>query len=380
VVESGAASVTAREHLDRCLTCRACEAACPSGVEYGRLVDVGRELVEQQTAAPRAAGQRFVRFALASVAARRGLFTPLLRAGQAVRSVLPPGLQSFVPPRETASAEAWPPPRHPRRMAVLAGCVQPGLAPQINAAAARVLDRLGISLVPADEIGCCGALQHHNGQAASALASVRRNLAAGLRLLDASTGGVESIVSTASGCGGVAKDYAHVLRNEGPTSVAQASRVSAATRDLCEVIDPVALTAVLASTAPVARTISTPRSLQCESPGRRPVHCSTDNAVRRPARSRRCCAWPGVSSCRCAIRRLCCGSAGAYSLLQPELSHELRARKLESLLGERPDVIATANIGCHEHLRQTSPVPVRHWIEIVDSVLAQPRQLSRHTS
>jgi glycolate oxidase iron-sulfur subunit len=254
-------------------------------------------------------------------------------------------------------------------MAVLAGCVQPGLAPQINAAAARVLDRLGISLLTADAIGCCGALQHHNGQARQALAQVRRNVAASLRLLDAPLGGVESIVSTASGCGVFAKDYGHLLRHESPALLAQARRVSAATRDLCEVIDPAALTAACSRPRDSGRGDATITALRVawQAP------CSLQHG-QRSATSGKVEALLRAGGCELVPVRdptLCCGSAGAYSLLQPELARELRARKLESLLGEQPDVIATANIGCLEHLRPASPVPVRHWIEIVDAVLAR---------
>jgi glycolate oxidase iron-sulfur subunit len=243
-------------------------------------------------------------------------------------------------------------------MAVLAGCVQPGLAPQINAAAARVLDRLGISLVTADAVGCCGALEHHLGRSAAAADQVRRNVDASERLLDA---GCEAIVSTASGCGTFAKDYGHVLRHAAAPVAAAGARVGAATRDLCEVVDPAALAAAIAATGrhrePVRVAWQAPCSLQH---GQRSATVDKVEALLRAA------------GCELVATRqptLCCGSAGTYSILQPELSHELRARKLDSLLGAGPAVIATANIGCLEHLRQTSPVPVRHWIEIVDELL-----------
>jgi glycolate oxidase iron-sulfur subunit len=307
--------------------------------------------------------ERITRFALTTVATRRQLFTPLVRIGQALRPTLPGALQSLVPTHagDRTATSRWPAARHARRMTVLEGCVQPGLAPQINAAAARVLDRLGISLVAAGEVGCCGAMDHHLGKADAALARVRQNVAASERLLD---DGCEAIVSTASGCGTFAKDYGHVLRHEAPAVVASAARVGAATRDLCEVIDPDDLARAVAerrSARPAADRVRVAWQSPCTlQHGQRATSAGKVEALLHAA---------GCELVPTRNPTLCCGSAGTYSILQPELSRELRARKLDSLLDATPTVIATANIGCLEHLRQASPVPVQHWIEIIDAAL-----------
>ena len=369
MLESGTPTAATRTHLDRCLTCRACEPACPSGVQYGRLVDLGRELVEERGPAPRTLRERLVRKMVVALATRRWAFTPLVRLGQAARGVLPEAVRPFVPLRGTSSKRPLPAfgralPRDGRgearrRMAVLEGCVQPGLAPQINAAARRVLDRLGIDLTAARQIGCCGAMEHHLGRVEAALAKVVHNVDAGARLLD---DGVEAIVSTASGCGVFAKDYAHALRHRSPETQALAARVAGATRDLCEVVDVAALSRLARRSGASRRRVAwqAPCSLQH---GQRAATAGRVEAILEAV---------GFELVPVSQASLCCGSAGTYSLLQPALSHELRSRKLATLTAAAPDVIATANVGCLEHLRQASPVSVRHWVELVDEAL-EPR-------
>jgi glycolate oxidase iron-sulfur subunit len=350
VVEGAEPTATTRHHLDRCLTCRACETACPSGVEYGRLIDLGRALVEER--APRPRLERTMRRGLSGLLSRPALFGPLVRIGQAVRGLLPAALRSRIPVREPAPIATLARRGAARRVVLLEGCVQPGLRPAINLAAARVLERIGIGVERLAGEQCCGALGHHLGQAASAHEQMRRNVDVCCAALDA---GAEAIVSTASACGLMVKDYGRLLAHD-PGVAARARRVSEATRDLAELIEPAEL--ARASTRP-----SVGPRVAWQAP------CTLQHGQRSVGRVEALLAAAGCVLTSTREAKLCCGSAGTYSLLQPELSGELRNRKLDALLDDAPEVIATANIGCLEHLRGASPVPVRHWIEVVDESL-----------
>ena len=352
LVEGGPAGDETRLHLDRCLTCRACETACPSGVQYGRIIDLGRELIDER--APRPAADRAARFAMTELLGRRSVFEMLLRVGGWLRPFVPASLRDKLPVTAAASVRAPVPTHHARRVVMLEGCVQPGLAPQINAATARVLDRLGLSVVRARGETCCGALNHHLGRTEKALDQARRNVAACVRLLD---DGAECVVSTASACGLMVKDYGRLLAGD-PSLAQAAKRVSAATRDLSEIIEPADLER--AGLAPG----SGPR-VAWQAP------CTLQHGQRVAGRVEALLTAAGCLLEPVAGATLCCGSAGTYSVLQPELAQELRRRKLEGLAVGRPEIIATANIGCLSHLQETSPVPVRHWIELVDEALAR---------
>jgi glycolate oxidase iron-sulfur subunit len=350
VLEGAAPTARTRLHLDRCLTCRNCETTCPSGVEYGRLLDIGRHIVEEKVG--RGAAERATRAALKTGLGTQLLFNGALKLGQSVRGLMPGFLRRQIPPAEAAAP--WPRPRHARRMLVLQGCVQPGLKPNINAATARVLDRLGISLVVADEAGCCGALAHHLNDTEAGLAGARRNIDAWLPQLDA---GAEAVVMTASGCGVMVKEYGWLLRDD-PAYAEKAARVSAATKDVSEILlaEREALQAL--GTRPAARRIA--------------YHppCTLQHGQKLGGGAETLLADAGFELVPVAEKHLCCGSAGTYSILQPEIADALKARKLGNLTAGAPELIATANIGCLTHLQSGTALPVKHWVELLDETLA----------
>ena len=343
VLEGHAPTATTRLHLDRCLTCRNCETTCPSGVRYGRLIDIGRDLVERQAPRRKFWG-RNARKLVRSTLLNTERFSTLLKFGQRLRPILPGALKRGVPaPRLGAS---WPAPRQKRRMLVLAGCVQPAVAPSINAAAARVLDRLGISLIVAPESGCCGAVSQHTSAPSDALEFARRNIDAWLPHLDA---GVEAIVMTASGCGVHVKEYGYYLRDD-PAYADKAKRIAAAVRDISEILGGEDLSKL----TPAVRA-----KIAFQSP------CSLQHGQKLGGVVEEILHKAGFTLVAVPDAHLCCGSAGTYSILHPVLSRRLRRNKLNALTGERPDVIATANIGCLTHLQAGTDLPVRHWIELL---------------
>jgi glycolate oxidase iron-sulfur subunit len=338
VLEGGPVSDRTRLHLDRCLTCRACETTCPSGVQYGRLVDIGRAVVEAKTTRPPL--DRLRRAALAFGLPRRWIFGNALRLARLL------GVQPAARP-----AVAWPQARHERKVLVLGGCVQPSLAPSINAAAARVLDRLGISLVEAPGAGCCGALRFHLNYQEEGRDDMRALIDAWWPIVE--RGEVEAIVMTASGCGVTVKDYGHYLAGD-PRYADKAARISSLTRDLCEVID--------------AHAVSLPKRKEVvafQSP------CSLQHGQQIRGRVENLLQSAGYTLAPVDDAHLCCGSAGTYSLLHPPIANELRERKLHALQAGAPQWIATANIGCMTHLQGASATPVRHWIELLDAATGQ---------
>ena len=344
LLEGAEVTARTRTHLDRCLTCRACETTCPSGVRYGRLADIGRRLVDERV--PRPLAERFARRALLAVLPYRSRFAPLLALGRLARPLLPRAVARKVPPREPPGR--WPAPRHARRVLALGGCVQGAIAPGIDAAAARVLDRLGISYVRAPASGCCGAASHHLGDRDPALAMMRRNIDAWWPEIEA---GAEAVVVTASACAAEVKEYAELLEHD-PAYAGKARRVSSLARDLSEVVAAEDRAGLAPARAPARIAFHSPCTLQHGQRLRGVVEGILERA--------------GFELAPVGDAHICCGSAGTYSILQPGLSRELLSRRIGNLEAGRPEAIATANIGCLAHLATASSVPVRHWIQLLD--------------
>jgi glycolate oxidase iron-sulfur subunit len=350
VLEGKPATAKTQLHLDRCLTCRNCESTCPSGVQYGRLLDIGRKIVEQQV--PRPLPERIVRTALKEALPRKWLFTPAMKAGQLVRPLLPKVLQNKVPEKQNAGR--WPTTQHARKMLLLDGCVQPAMAPNINAATARVLDALGVQLVMAPKAGCCGAIRFHLNDQEGGLDDMRNNIDAWWPHVKA---GVEAIVMTASGCGVTVKEYGHLLAHD-ETYAAKAKRISELTKDVSEILP--AFEAELQT------------KLNGKIKARVAYHppCTLQHGQQIRGKVEGVLRAVGVDVHLCADSHLCCGSSGTYSVLQPELSYQLRDNKLANLEETRPEIIVSANIGCLTHLQSGTEKPVKHWIELVDSALS----------
>ncbi len=362
-------------HLDRCLTCRNCESTCPSGVEYGNLVEIGRRIVERRVERP--AGQRAARWLL-----KEGLTSPLfglaVKIGQVVRPLLPAALKHKVPPKAQPSAYDWPTRSHARKVLLLQGCVQPTLAPNINSATARVLDAAGLQTLVADEAGCCGAIRLHLNDHDGGLADMRRNIDAWWPLV--SQGAVGAIVMNASGCGVTVREYGHALAHD-PAYADKARRISELTKDLSELLPEIV--------PKLRERLAHQRSESGHGEG---AADSAARATERLAFHPPCTLQHGQKlrggveaglrelgfEVRVAITdsHLCCGSAGTYSVLQPELAYRLRNRKLESLAPLEPHVIVSANIGCIQHLQSGTATPVKHWIEAVDDALACSKRSS----
>ena len=355
VFEGHTPSRATQNHLDRCLTCRNCESTCPSGVAYGHLVDLGRKAVDAQVTRP--LGERAVRWLLKE-GLTSPLFGPAMRLGQAVRGVLPEALKVKVPARQPAGT--WPTTTHPRRVLLLAGCVQPAMAPNINSATARVLDAAGIQTVIAPGAGCCGAVKFHLNDQVGGLDAMRRNIDAWWPHIEPTEGpGAEAIVMNASGCGVTVKDYGYLLRND-PDYAAKAARVSALTQDLSE---------MLPDLVPLLKDrVVLPdhqRHLAYHPP------CTLQHGQQLRGGVEKHLVQLGFEvQVATNESHLCCGSAGTYSVLNPGLSTQLRDRKLGHLQALSPQVVVSANIGCITHLQSGTATPVRHWVEVLDEALA----------
>ncbi|MFM0060171.1 glycolate oxidase subunit GlcF [Paraburkholderia phytofirmans] len=342
-------------HLDRCLSCRNCETTCPSGVTYHALLDIGRAELERRIERP--LSERLLREGLRRAIPHPAVFNALLKTGRAMRPFLPAALGRKIPrqgARVNAGTKPRPAPRHPRKMLMLEGCVQPALSPNTNAAAARVLDRLGISIVNARQAGCCGATDYHLNAQEAGLARARRNIDAWWPAIES---GAEAIVQTASGCGAFIKEYGHLLRDD-PRYASKAQRVSELARDLVEVLANEPLGQLQASLPGQTR-----QSIAFHCP------CTLQHAQKLGGAVESVLQQLGFDLTSVPDAHLCCGSAGTYSITQPELAQRLRNNRLDALESGKPELIVTANIGCQTHLDGAGRTPVLHWIELVEASL-----------
>jgi len=344
ILEGAEITEKTQTHLDRCLSCRSCETTCPSGVKYGRLVDIGRSLVEE--AVPRPAKDRLMRWSLRKVLPHAHLFGSLLKVGQAVRPLTNGALKAKIPLKQVASP--WPASSHNRVMLVLAGCAQPSAAPNTNAAAARVLDKLGITLVEAPKAGCCGAVSYHLSAHEEGLDFMRRNIDAWWPAIEA---GAEALVMTASGCGAMVSEYGYLLRDD-PAYAEKAKRVSELCKDLSQIL--------------LGEDLSTLELTKRDEKVAFHCPCTLQHALQLNGVVEQVLKKAGVNLAKTKDKHLCCGSAGTYSILQPTLSKSLLDNKLKALMLDAPARIVTANIGCQLHLGTKSTVPVQHWIELLE--------------
>jgi glycolate oxidase iron-sulfur subunit len=352
VLEGAPVTRKTQEHLDRCLTCRNCESTCPSGVQYGALVDIGRNIVDKKVARP--TSEKAVRWLLKE-GLTSPLFAPALKLGQGVRPLLPSMLRNKVPAPSVSAKRAWPSTQHPRKVLMLAGCVQPAMRPSINSATARVLDAAGIQTLVADQAGCCGAIRGHLGDSLGALADMRRNIDAWWPWV--SSGQVEALVMNASGCGLAVKEYAHALAHDSHYAQ-KAQHISALTRDLSELL-PELVPVLKNRLGPI-----TTRQLAFHPP------CTLQHGQKLRGSVEQHLSALGFEV-RTATQEshLCCGSAGTYSVLQPHIAQQLRDRKLGHLAALQPQAIISANIGCIEHLQSGTTTSVKHWVEVLDEAL-----------
>lgn len=344
-LETGDATRKTQLHLDRCLTCRSCETTCPSGVEYAHLLDIGREQIEKNVKRP--VVERVFRYLLRKIFTNDKLFKLLIHTGHTFSFLLPAALKQQLPAKNIQTeANRIKSTSHNRKMLLLNGCVQNTLSPEINAATIRLLNRLDIELISTD--GCCGAIDHHLSATVDARQRIKANIDHWWRYLDE---GVEVIISTASGCGVMVKDYKHLLQDD-PEYYKKARIISESTRDISQVILELLEQLKLKKIHPPRLSIHSPCTLQ---------HGQKLNGYVEEILSKL-----GFRTYDIVDSHLCCGSAGTYSILQNKLSSKLRDNKLEALQLPGPDIIVSSNIGCLLHLRSTAEVPVMHWINLVE--------------
>ncbi|MBX2856393.1 MAG: glycolate oxidase subunit GlcF [Rhodobacteraceae bacterium] len=353
------------KHIDRCLSCLSCMTTCPSGVHYMHLVDHARAHIEQTYRRP--LGERALRELLAYLLPKPGLFRLSLfgaRIVKPLRSLIPGKLGAMIdfapsklPKASTIDAPQVIPAVGERRMrvAMLTGCAQRVLAPQINEATVRLLTRHGAEVVIAQGVGCCGALTHHMGKTAASHISAAANINAWMREVDGE--GLDAVVINASGCGTTVKDYAHMFRDHADLAGA-AARISALARDVSEVMVDLGV------------------SPATDAPGLRVAYhaaCSLQHGQQIKSAPKQLLKAAGYAVVEPAESHLCCGSAGTYNLLQPELAEKLKKRKVKHLEAKQPEVVATGNIGCMTQIAAGTEVPVVHTVELLDWATGGPK-------
>lgn len=352
VLEGVEPTTSTQEHLDRCLTCRNCETTCPSGVEYGKLIDIGRKLVDERVQRP--LGQRVARTALRTLL-NSSLFGPALKLGRWAKPMLPAVLRDKIP---TGGDHIQSPPvagnTHTRQVLLLTGCVQPSMMPSIDAATIRVLDAIGIGVQVSGGAGCCGAINFHLDAQEAALNQMRINIDTWLPLLENDQ--VEAVVVNASGCGAMMAEYGHHLRHD-PEYARKATLLSSKVRDVAEIVAPHAAE-LKSRLQPLA--------------GKGAFHppCTLQHWQGLRGVSESLLADLGMQLQPFNDSHLCCGAAGTYSVTQPELSRTLKQRKLQAIEAVNPEFIVSSNMGCISHLQSGTSTPVRHWIEVVEQALS----------
>jgi glycolate oxidase iron-sulfur subunit len=353
MVEGVPVTAKTQSHLDRCLTCRNCESTCPSGVRYGRLVDIGRRYVDERVVRP--LSQRVQRWLMRETLSRRHVFAFLLGAGRYVRPLLPAALKKKI--QLAPAAGEWPRANHKTKMLLHVGCVQPAMMPNVDAATARVFDKLGIELIIASDAECCGAIRQHLNDHHGAEAQMKRNIDAWWPHVE---NGLDTIVINASGCGVMIKDYAEILAHD-PAYADKAKRIAAMAKDVSEILPGYA--AQIGTLAQSKRQSVIPERVTYHPP------CTLQHGqkIRGPVES--LLGGLGVTVRLCQDSHLCCGSAGTYAILQPALSQELLSRKLTNILKTEPQEIVSGNVGCINHLQSGTDVPVRHWVELIDRMI-----------
>jgi glycolate oxidase iron-sulfur subunit len=351
VLEGVAPTVATQTHLDRCLSCRNCESTCPSGVQYGRLVDIGRKLVDEKVERPFT--QKLIHTALREGLTARWLFEPAMKLGKTVRPLLPDSLKAKVP--ENRDRGIWPTKQHARKVLMLNGCVQPAMMPTIDFATARVLDLLGIEAIIEHRSGCCGAIRHHLNDHHGSHTDIKRNIDAWWPHIEQ---GIEAIVVNASGCGAMVSEYGYLLRNDAAYKE-KAAKVSELFKDIVTFLIP--MSEQLQSMLSKKQTKTTAA-----------YHppCTQQHGLKIKGDVEKLLVQLGIELKPVADSHLCCGSAGTYSVTQPVLSKQLRDNKLSNLQAGQPEVILSANIGCLTHLQSGTATPVRHWIEWLDERLS----------